>query len=136
VVATSATRVSLVRSHRRQIVNAAGLAGGLLASVACTLATDGLCAVAIAELPVGEVALSALFGATSSAATYALSGNKKSLEGFVTAAAGGSGIGTIIGLPSTVTGLFIKAGEHAAPVKFLPALRDLFESLGHVASKE
>ncbi len=124
-----------VWANRQSIVNITGLAGGFVASVACTLATDGLCAVAIAELPVGEVAFSALFGATASAAAYSLSDSQKSLGGYVSAAKGGSGIGAILGLPSTITGLFFKTGQHVAPTKFLPALRDLFGSLRDVVAK-
>jgi RHS repeat-associated protein len=124
-----------VWANRQSIVNITGLAGGFVASVACTLATDGLCPVAIAELPVGEVAFSALFGATASAAAYSLSDSQKSLGGYVSAAKGGSGIGAILGLPSTITGLFFKTGQHVAPTKFLPALRDLFGSLRDVVAK-
>jgi hypothetical protein len=104
-----------------------------MAAVACTLATDGICGVVFAGLPVGEVAFGILYGTLTGAAAYAASNGQKSPRGYLSAAELGSGIAVVTALPAGIVGLFYHVGAHAAPVKFIPALRDLAESLAELA---
>ena len=116
-------------ARRREVLRDALVTTGMAAAIVCTLATDGICGLAIAELPVGELTVAATVGAVSNAAEYSLSKTHHSLTGYITSAAKGSAVGIILSALPTVGGVVWPAGEHAIPVGFFGTLRNIVSAI-------
>jgi RHS repeat-associated protein len=115
-------------ANRVRILSGTLFVGGLAAAVVCTIATDGLCAVAIADIPVGELTEGVVYGAVTNTAVYALSNARHSLGGYFTAAAKGADLGILSSAIPSIIGIEFPAGEHAVPVKFFGVIKALFST--------
>ena len=103
--------------------------GEFAGAIACTLATDGLCGVTLAEIPVGEFAFGAISGALLGAANDSLRNGRDSTGGYAMAALNGAELWTSIGAGFSFTGVIWPAGAHAVPRTLVGVLRDLLGAI-------
>jgi len=121
--------VSAVDQHWRGIVQGVITVAGVTAIITCTVATDGVCALAVevagADIPVGSLLTSAAIGASERAAEYAVSAECHTVSGYLQQAGIGAGLGLTEGVGDEVSPLGV-AAKHAVPTGFWQTLTHLW----------